>query len=111
MKILLLFLLFAAGLFAADTCASSHVNNVTLTTCRTGEGQLHLFISTSDVQTIAFYVAVRTDTGGLYLTVENYKDGAVHASPKIKGKLQHITVTELRESNNAAFSIDNGTLP
>jgi len=94
----------------ADPCHSSHVGNVTLTICEASALERHLFISTTDLETIAFRIAIRTDGAGAYSIVEN-EGGAAHVVTKIKGKLFHVTVTELHTFTNAAFSIDNGTLP
>lgn len=106
----LLFSLALLSPLCAEPCNTSHVGHVTLTVCISAEGDRHFFISTTDPDTYAFRLGIRTDASGMYIVAENYGNGAVHVAPKIKGKLQHVTVTELHEFNNSAFSVDTGTL-
>ncbi len=118
MKRLLLALMFAAlicsGCFA-DPCNSKTIGNVTLTTCHANGPELHLFISTADPQTTAFYIALRTSTGGMYITADNEIQQTSHVTVKmtgkLAGKLEHVTISELQVTSTSSFSEVNNTLP
>lgn len=80
------------------------VGNVTIVKVSTG-GREHLYVQSSDPQTKAFKVTVRSNEAGLNmdLLAVPVPNATAHGTYKLEGTLDYITVQELQTVNTAAF--------